>query len=86
MGERNACMHNPANNLTLEAALFAYDTLLTLPHEVHYIWNQRFKLGTILYLLARYAALLSLAMTATTQLLLNASLQVCLFDDSLSLT
>ncbi|KAF8579753.1 hypothetical protein K439DRAFT_1620294 [Ramaria rubella] len=41
-------------------AAFAYDTLLTFPSEVRFIWHKKFKLGTILYLLARYPALLVL--------------------------
>ncbi|KAF8461831.1 hypothetical protein JB92DRAFT_2186606 [Gautieria morchelliformis] len=41
-------------------ALLAYDTLLTLPSEITYIWHRRARLGTVLYLLARYPALLAL--------------------------
>ncbi|KAF8509033.1 hypothetical protein JB92DRAFT_2949208 [Gautieria morchelliformis] len=41
-------------------ALFAYDILLTLPYEITYIWHRRVRLGTVLYLLARYPALLLL--------------------------
>ncbi|KAF8471536.1 hypothetical protein JB92DRAFT_3134975 [Gautieria morchelliformis] len=40
-------------------ALLAYDTLLTLPSEITYIWHRRVRLGTVLYLLARYPALLA---------------------------
>ncbi|KAF8573868.1 hypothetical protein K439DRAFT_1624751 [Ramaria rubella] len=39
-------------------ALLAYDTLLTLPSEVRFIWHKKFRLGTILYLLACYPTLL----------------------------
>ncbi|KAF8527238.1 hypothetical protein JB92DRAFT_2826313 [Gautieria morchelliformis] len=39
-------------------ALFAYDTLLTLLSEITYIWHRRVRLGTVLYLLARYPVLL----------------------------
>ncbi|KAF8524763.1 hypothetical protein JB92DRAFT_2879205, partial [Gautieria morchelliformis] len=39
-------------------ALLAYDTLLTLPSEITYIWRRRVRLGTVLYLLARYPAIL----------------------------
>ncbi|KAF8573084.1 hypothetical protein K439DRAFT_1625314 [Ramaria rubella] len=46
--------------LTPTQALLAYDTLLTFPSEVRFIWHKKFKLGTILYLLARYPALLVL--------------------------
>ncbi|KAF8527744.1 hypothetical protein JB92DRAFT_831448 [Gautieria morchelliformis] len=40
-------------------ALLAYDTLLTLPSEITYIWHKRIRLGSVLYLLARYPAFLS---------------------------
>ncbi|KAF8579746.1 hypothetical protein K439DRAFT_1620293 [Ramaria rubella] len=40
------------------AAALVYDTLLTFPSEVRFIWHKNFRLGTILYLLARYPALL----------------------------
>ncbi|KAF8461788.1 hypothetical protein JB92DRAFT_2191877 [Gautieria morchelliformis] len=46
-------------------ALFAYDTLLTLPSEITYIWRRRVRLGTVLYLLARYPAFLSLLLRYT---------------------
>ncbi|KAF8574282.1 hypothetical protein K439DRAFT_1624438 [Ramaria rubella] len=36
----------------------AYDTLLTFSSEVRFIWHKKFRLGTILYLLAHYPALL----------------------------
>ncbi|KAF8575124.1 hypothetical protein K439DRAFT_1278105, partial [Ramaria rubella] len=39
-------------------ALLAYDTLLTFPTEIRFIWHKKFRLGTMLYLLARYSALL----------------------------
>jgi Family of unknown function (DUF6533) len=42
----------------IQAALLAYDTLLTLPSEITHIWGRRGRLGTVLYLLARYPALL----------------------------
>ncbi|KAF8478325.1 hypothetical protein JB92DRAFT_1840931 [Gautieria morchelliformis] len=40
-------------------ALLAYDTLLTLPSEITYIWRRRVRLGSVLYLIARYPALLA---------------------------
>ena len=41
-----------------ETALQAYDSLLTLlAAEVPYIWKRKWKLGTVLYLLARYPSL-----------------------------
>ncbi|KAF8487955.1 hypothetical protein JB92DRAFT_3019239 [Gautieria morchelliformis] len=35
-------------------ALLIYDTLLMLPSEIKLIWCKTVKLGTVLYLLARY--------------------------------
>ncbi|KAF8585197.1 hypothetical protein K439DRAFT_1266884, partial [Ramaria rubella] len=46
--------------LTPTQAILAYDTLLTFPSEVRFIWHKKFRLGTILYLLARYPVLLQL--------------------------
>ncbi|KAF8524693.1 hypothetical protein BU17DRAFT_63239 [Hysterangium stoloniferum] len=48
----------------ISAALFTYDTLLTLSREVEHIWKPRpfFRLGTILYLATRYPPLLVWAM------------------------
>ncbi|KAF8574557.1 hypothetical protein K439DRAFT_1624236 [Ramaria rubella] len=43
--------------LTTTQALIAYDTFLTFPSEVRFIWHKKFRLGTILYLLARYPTL-----------------------------
>ena len=37
-----------------QTALLVYDTLLTLPLEVQYIWRKKLKLGSILYVFARY--------------------------------
>ncbi|KAF8579755.1 hypothetical protein K439DRAFT_1620295 [Ramaria rubella] len=47
---------NMAQNYVFVAALtlLAYDTLLTFPYEVKFIWHKKFRLGTILYLLACY--------------------------------
>jgi Family of unknown function (DUF6533) len=42
----------------MQAALVAYDTLLTLPSKITHIWGRRVRLGTVLYLLARYPVLL----------------------------
>lgn len=41
-----------------EIALLVYDTLLTFSDEIENIWHKKLKLGTILYLLARYPTLL----------------------------
>jgi len=40
-------------------ALLSYDTLLTLPSEVKYVWKGKFMLATVLYSMARYGELLS---------------------------
>jgi Family of unknown function (DUF6533) len=60
--------------------LLAYDSLLTLPHEVRYIWTQKFKLGTALYLLARYPTLLYLSLQIMGSFLQFTSLLVRFFD------
>ncbi|KAF8187959.1 hypothetical protein K438DRAFT_1467231, partial [Mycena galopus ATCC 62051] len=39
------------------AALLYYDFVLTLPKEIQYIWSQRFRLSTALYIGCRYALL-----------------------------
>ncbi|KAF8579758.1 hypothetical protein K439DRAFT_1620298 [Ramaria rubella] len=44
-------------------ATLTYDTLLTFPSEVRFIWHKKFRLGTILYLLAHYPTLLELLLT-----------------------
>ncbi|KAF8524675.1 hypothetical protein BU17DRAFT_63224 [Hysterangium stoloniferum] len=48
----------------ISAAVFTYDTLLTLSREVEHIWKPRpfFRLGTILYLVTRCTPLLLWAM------------------------
>ncbi|KAF8532672.1 hypothetical protein JB92DRAFT_2839822 [Gautieria morchelliformis] len=40
--------------LTCYTALLIYDTLLTLPSEIKHIWCKTVKIGTILYVFARY--------------------------------
>ncbi|KAF8573382.1 hypothetical protein K439DRAFT_981130 [Ramaria rubella] len=57
-GASDDLVFNHVDNVAL--ALFAYDTLLTLPSEVQYIWSKKIKLGSGLYLLTRYSALLQL--------------------------
>ncbi|KAF8583569.1 hypothetical protein K439DRAFT_1617374 [Ramaria rubella] len=42
--------------------LLAYDTLLTLPREIKHIWHNKLRLGSILYLLARYSTLFILVL------------------------
>ena len=57
-------------------ALFMFDTLLSLPSEIKYIWCQKPRLGSILYTLARYATLAVLLIESYTNLFVI-SLQVC---------
>ncbi|KAJ6602057.1 hypothetical protein DFH09DRAFT_1126225, partial [Mycena vulgaris] len=37
------------------SALLYYDYALTFPKELQYIWNQKFRLSTALYICCRYA-------------------------------
>ncbi|KAF8526413.1 hypothetical protein JB92DRAFT_2873061, partial [Gautieria morchelliformis] len=60
---------------TATLALLAYDTLLTLPSEITYIWRRRVRLGTVLYLLARYPAFLNFIIGVYVDIA-NISLQV----------
>ena len=66
--------------LLLGTVLLAYDSLLTLFEEVSYIWEKKWKLGTALYLLTRYA-LLVFTLIETILSLNVTSLQVCCFYD-----
>jgi Family of unknown function (DUF6533) len=62
----SVCKESPWSvNVSLtQAALLTYDTLLTLPSEITYIWHRRVRLGTVLYLLARYPMLLTFILLA----------------------
>ena len=63
-----------------ETALLAYDSLLTLLEaEVTYIWKRKWKLGTVLYLLARYPALLYILISIIFSSS-SISFQVCFFQ------
>jgi Family of unknown function (DUF6533) len=55
---------NLADGLSRGTVLLAYDTLLTLSIELEYVWGKKFKLGTLLYLLARHAMILDLVLWA----------------------
>jgi Family of unknown function (DUF6533) len=68
-----------ADKLSLGTVLLAYDTLLTLSIELEYIWVKKFKLGTLLYLLARYAAILDLMLSAVGLFSDVPSVRVCFF-------
>jgi Family of unknown function (DUF6533) len=78
LGEVEACAFNQANRPSLGIALLAYDTCLTMSNEAQYIWLGEFKLGTVLYILTRYPALLSLLLAVLEQLL-NTTPLVCFF-------
>jgi Family of unknown function (DUF6533) len=72
---------NSTNSPPLESALLAFDAILTLSHEIGYIWNNKFKLGTALYLLARYMGLLHLLLVIILNWLNFTSLQVFCSDE-----
>ncbi|KAF8516011.1 hypothetical protein BU17DRAFT_67665 [Hysterangium stoloniferum] len=36
------------------AVLFSYDTILTLPAEIQFVWKSRIRLPSVLYIIARY--------------------------------
>ena len=57
-------------------ALIMFDTLLSLPSEIKYIWSQKPRLGSILYILARYSTVAVLLIEIYTNLFIT-SLQVC---------
>ncbi|KAJ7321589.1 hypothetical protein DFH08DRAFT_712763, partial [Mycena albidolilacea] len=52
-----AGQHSQLNSYSSMAALLYYDFVLTLPKEIRYIWNQRFRLSTALYIGCRYVLL-----------------------------
>jgi Family of unknown function (DUF6533) len=79
LGELVDRVCNPANSLAVETALLAYDSLLTMDPEIGYIWKTKFKLGTALYLLARYIMLLDQLFMIIQHLLKFPSPQVCFF-------
>ena len=57
-------------------ALIIFDTLLSLPSEIKYIWYQKPRLGSILYTLARYSTIAFSLIQVYTPFFLT-SLQVC---------
>ena len=57
LGEPVTRVYNPPNNLWLDVVLLVYDTIVTLPTEMEYVWKKTLKLGTALYVLGRYPAL-----------------------------
>ncbi|KAF8513817.1 hypothetical protein BU17DRAFT_68613 [Hysterangium stoloniferum] len=40
------------------AVLISYDTILTLPAEIQFVWKSRIRLPSVLYIIARYFALI----------------------------
>ena len=82
LGRRNACVQVLLlTALLVGTALLAYDSLLTLFKEVSYIWQNKWKLGTALYLLARYPVQLYIVIEIISILKNFPSLQVCFFHD-----
>ena len=57
-------------------ALIMFDTFLSLPSEIKYIWCQKLRLGSILYIVARYPTLAILLIVSYINLFVI-SLQVC---------
>lgn len=45
--------------LKLALAIMVFDTLLTLPLEIQFVWREKFSLPSFLYILGRYANILS---------------------------
>jgi len=58
-----------------------FDTVLTLPMEVRYIWSEKRRLGSILYVLARYPTLAQLLIGLYIDLFVI-STQVCEYTAS----
>ena len=57
-------------------ALIMFDTLLSLPSEIKYIWCQKPSLGSTLYTLARYSTL-AISLIELYAFVFVISLQVC---------
>ena len=53
-----------------------FDTILSLPSEIKYIWCKKPRLGSILYILGRYSTL-AFILNNTYMTLCVISLQVC---------
>ena len=62
--------------ISFAVALLAFDTLLTLSSEIKHIWGKQFRIGTILYLLARYPLLAIYLIDIYTSLFVT-SIPVC---------
>jgi hypothetical protein len=42
----------------IKLALLVYDTLLTLPHEIEFVWGHKLRFAAVLYFMTRYATIL----------------------------
>ena len=71
----------PLTDNRIETALFAYDTFLTLSQEIEFIWHKPLKLGTVLYLMARYSILLDFSLEMLL-IFLNTSFKVGYFTSA----
>ena len=83
--QRLVCVHvlsEFAISTACSTALLVYDTLLTLPSEIRYIWRKAIKIGAILYLLARYLPLVVYLIVIYTNIF-NVSPEVYYFYGSL---
>jgi Family of unknown function (DUF6533) len=83
--QRLVCVHvlfNSTISTICSTVLIVYDTLLTLPSEIRYIWRKGIKIGAILYLLARYVPLVGFLIEIYINLC-NVSLEVYYFYGSL---
>ena len=58
-----------------------FDTFLTLPSEIRYIWCEQRRLGSVLYILARYPTL-AFVLTSLYVDLFVSSIQVCEYTAS----
>ena len=65
----------------LGIALLAYDSVLTLSEDVSYVWKKKWKLGTALYVLARYPMPLLCIGAEIIGFFFNFPSQVCFFHD-----
>ena len=62
--------------MCISIVLLIFDTFLILPSEIKYIWSKKCRLGSVLYVLARYPAL-ALFIIEIYSFLFVTSLQVC---------
>ena len=59
-GKHTSLQFMPHCSSHVTPALLFFDTFLALPLEIKYIWHRKTTLGSILYMLARYPALISI--------------------------